>query len=290
MRFSTACIALLAAASALSVPVKKTESLDWDKFNTCMVNKEAKGCKKTLQRGEKILSKCSDSIVEICGSAFKSGESLNLEKECKLWEKSKCKTILEAPLSEASEACKAIPKDFLESKVNIFGMTIRSLLDISIAGMNFRCSVDENGELCPYIKYFNQEIDKDLADYTLEEFEKKEAEAERLAINAIAKACTSKACTEAFITTQEKLLEAIKEQEKLLENDSYFSKNVMEKRELVIDPSLPSEEKLNKLMEYLKSDECAAQHGSVADTKNKGKPSSADANTKSKTRKCIVKN
>eukprot|EP00833_Pecoramyces_ruminatium_P016640 jgi/Orpsp1_1/1190672/evm.model.d7180000080429.1 len=260
MKFTTTCLTLLAAASALSVPIKRAEKIDWVKLEKCSRDYSGKDCDAVLSKGSAVLHSCVSTIVSSCELTNPISIN-NYKKECKVWEKSKCKALANKTASEVFSECKPIPKNILEGEVAIVGVNIKTLINMILSEKEFQCSTDEAGNLCPFIAAFGGDDETYGDDITEEELAKIEAKMEKKAVEAINATCKSKSCTKALIGAQESIKQSYDTltdvAERILAPEM---NNMLRKRQLVLDPKLSEEQKFDEIIKYLKSEQCIAQH------------------------------
>jgi len=255
MKFSTALVTLV----ALSLSASFAASVDWDGYRKCANNKGGGGeeCDDIYEITGPMITDCINEVYEVC----QPGPSMDrdtIDEFCSKWEKNGCRTVTLSTIGEIFPKCKSIPNDILTEKDSLTDTDIKSLIDMTIAFNNFQCSKDESGNYCPYVEFsFELELDGDGGD--------DEAELEKKAVDAINETCKSKSCTDAFVKSQ-----------------SFVNNKLLMKRNLILDPKLTDDEKYEKILEFLKSDECISQHGKAATTE--------DSVVKKPKRKCIVKN
>jgi len=262
MKFTTTCLTLLAAASVLSVPIKREEKVDWDSYYNCKGTQEE--CDKNYERAIDIITDCFNEIYDVCESIFEIN-SKNYKEECAAWEKSKCKSLSNGNIGKIIPQCAPIPKEFLENEVQYIGIRLKSYIDLTVSVKNFQCTLDENGNMCPLMSILGSVNEGDILELDEEEINKRIEEEEKLAMEGINATCKSKACTDALLKYEEIVDLSMNALEDIAEasiNSSFLEESKLAKRfakeftkrDLVFAPGLTEEEKYDEFRRYLKSD------------------------------------
>jgi len=231
---------------------------------------------KKLYKREEVLE--LDTITE-CEKAIKNECNLeinknNLDTVCASFNSDKCQNL--SKNISSLKACTSLGQEFISSEQE----TIKSQLST----VEFMCSKDENGKYCPYISFElehstlfgNENEDVSTNEPHSKEDKKKEEEE---SIKAIMETCKSKKCSDAFL----KVLPFLDNFEKDYEI-KYVKRHLNIKRDLQFKDGMTHKEKLTKIMEYLKSDECAASvktssQNSSNDTGSSNSSQSSTSNT-----------
>jgi len=292
MKFTTTCLTLLAAAFVFSVPIKREEEPDWYNFSFCKGTEEE--CNKNYKLVLDAVTKCFHEVFDVCESIFEIN-STNYKEECTAWEKSKCKSLSNGDIGKIIPQCAPIPKDYLENEVKYIGIGLKSYIDLTVSVKDLQCTLDENGNMCPLMSVLGSVNEQEFLYLNEKEINKKLEEEEKLAMEAVNATCKSKTCTDALLKYEDIVDRSLNALEDIAEASikrnslkastlaKRFAK-ALAKRDLVFGPGLTEEEKYDEFRRYLKSDECAAQHGGITAT---SKPGNKPGNKSG--RKCVVK-
>ncbi|KAG4085501.1 hypothetical protein H8356DRAFT_1061817 [Neocallimastix lanati (nom. inval.)] len=234
---------------------------------------------KKLYKREEVLE--LDTITE-CEKAIKNECNLeinknNLDDVCASFNSDKCQKLTKNISS--LKACSSLGQDLVSSEQEI----IKLQLNI----VEFMCSRDENGKYCPYISFelehstlFGNENEvvsvESPNEPQLIEDKKKEDEEN---IKAVKETCKSKKCSDAFL----KVIPFLDNSEKNYEI-KYVKRHLNIKRDLQFKDGMTQKEKIIKITEYLKSDECdASVKNSSQNSSNNTSNTSSTQNSTSNT-------
>jgi len=193
-----------------------------------------------------IFKECDAAIEKECSLSNEINKE-NIESTCATYNSDKCKKLMADGVSSIP-ACSSLGKELSGLK--------DELIKLQKTTFGILCTKDEKGNLCPFAEYelnnpnfINFNIKE--TDDTKTKTEEEKAKEEEATVSAINETCKSKICTDTLVEGYSTLTKYEKELESKL--------NIKMKREFKLDKSLNDEQNLQKLFEYLKSEECTAQ-------------------------------
>ncbi|KAG4085500.1 hypothetical protein H8356DRAFT_1740043 [Neocallimastix lanati (nom. inval.)] len=240
MKFYTSILFLIIFTTVFSYNVeinKREDNIDWDTFEKCEDGKLSlfsKDCKSQYDSVSKLLEKCDNAIKEKCNFEKILNSSFNedsINEICfQFYDNINCNDIIEEGVFVLPE-CKKLSENLIQRK--------NKLIEYNDSYIRFRCAEDENGEVCPLTKYFMD------TSYILED---NEVDPETLLEDSINENCKSSICTTTAYESYTKIMQLVDE----VNED-------LEKRQYKYDSNLSENKNLEKMLEYLKSDNCTSQ-------------------------------
>eukprot|EP00833_Pecoramyces_ruminatium_P016169 jgi/Orpsp1_1/1190201/evm.model.d7180000077392.1 len=206
---------------------------------------------------------CDEAIKKECNLEVNKN---NLDTVCTTYNSDKCQNLINKGIVSLP-ACNALGQDFISIE--------QDMLKLHMITVEFMCTKDEQGNNCPFTNFElenssifsnegkinneeGNENGKEIDDTNYPKYKENDVVDEE-GITAIIETCKSKKCTNALLNVIPLLSS--------FENNFEVKYNIhLKKRQFQFDNGMTDNEKFNKIINFLNSDECKASLNSQNST------------------------